>query len=151
MCSQGSPICSSCTWRRGAPCRRSPVHTWHIQLGSRSSSLWERQKKILRTFLGALRLGLVGWVSLFWRPPMYLCGSLLAAAPSLAVSSRMFVQLGLALERQGESVELPGVHQDSPSPSLCKPSWHTALLGVTASGAPRRKPSASFLPSIPLC
>lgn len=92
-----------------------------------------------------------GGVSLFWRPLMYSCHSLLAASPFLAVSSRVFMQPWLALERQGESVEHPRVHQDSIRPSLCKPSWHIALLWVTASGAPRRNPSAGFLPSIPLC
>lgn len=45
-----------------------------------------------------------------------------------------------------------GTPRGSPSPSLCKPSMHTALLWMTASGAPRRNPSAGFPhPGIPLC
>lgn len=39
-----------------------------------------------------------------------------------------------------------GTPRGSPSPSLCKPSMHTALLWMTASGAPRRNPSAGFPP-----
>lgn len=86
------------------------------------------KKKKLGTFSGSLSLGLGGGVSLFWRPLMYSCHSLLAASPFSAMPSRVFMQPWLALERQGESGELPGVLQDSLSPSLQTLMAHSSAV-----------------------
>lgn len=106
-----------------------------------------KQKK-LRTFLGSLRLGLWGSLTVLETSHVFM-SSLSAASPFLAVSSRVFMQPWLALERQGECGTPRGSPGFPQSPSLQTLMAHSSAVRDSIRST-QKKSQCWFPPQHPL-
>lgn len=151
-CAARGPLFAAAALGGGGPLADAALCTLGTSSWAAGAAACGRDKKKIEDILAKSQAGAWGGVLLFWRPPMYSCCSFYQHLHSWQCLPGLWGDgnTGLALESGGRVWYSQGFTRISPV-LLFANSWHIALLWVTASGAPRRNPSACFLPSIPLC